>query len=221
MMWVKGWIGLFSMLIIWGVATAYDFEYNAGNIEGDQSSTGISYTLSVSKGDLGTAYDFDTRSGVTSGNPSGMNISVSSDGATGTKIYTNDSLPVENFTISMNGKLIPPSGGEGSQPTWGASGNARAPYTIKSNQNDGAKEIVVPAGTSVTYTAYEGTSSKASNWTVNGQTKNNESSIIFNRNWWNVPGWFSAPMGTPDPGIYNITAVPTDNASISDAGKRL
>ncbi|MBN2643058.1 MAG: hypothetical protein JXR78_15505, partial [Victivallales bacterium] len=135
------------------------------------------------------------------------------------KEYSNDALPTANFTISMNGKLIPPSGGTGPQPTWGASGNAKAPFYIKSNQDGGAKEIVVKAGTSVTYTAYEGTSSKSSNWTVNNQTKNNESSIIFSRSWWDVPGWFSASMGTPDPGIYNITASPTDNNAKSDSGK--
>ena len=151
----------------------------------------------ISKEDLGTSYDFDTKEGVTSGSPTGIDINVSSGGATGTKAYPNDSLPTANFTISMNGKLIPPSGGSGTQPTWGASGNAKTPFYIKSNQDNGAKDITVAAGTSVTYTAYEGTNSKASNWTVNGQTKNNESSIIFSRNWWDVPGWFSASMGYP------------------------
>ena len=212
------------VVVVWlmtlGTLAAYDFEYDAGNIEGSKTSTGITYTLSVSKGNLGTSYDFDTRAGVTSGSPSGIDIDVTQNGATGTVIYANNSLPSSNFTISMNGKLIPPSGGSGGrQPTWCASGEAKAPFHIKSNQNDGAKEIVVPAGTSVTYTAYEGTSSKASNWTVNGQTQNNESSIIFNRSWWDVPGWFSASMGTPDPGIYNISAVPTDRPGVSDSGK--
>ena len=211
------------VVVVWlmtlGTLAAYDFEYDAGNIEGSKTSTGITYTLSVSKGNLGTSYDFDTRAGVTSGSPSGIDIDVTQNGATGTVIYANNSLPSSNFTISMNGKLIPPSGGSGGrQPTWCASGEAKAPFHIKSNQNDGAKEIVVPAGTSVTYTAYEGTSSKASNWTVNNQTKNNESSIIFNRNWWDVPGWFSASMGTPDPGIYNISASPTDRPGVSDSG---
>ena len=211
------------VVVVWlmtlGTLAAYDFEYDAGNIEGSKTSTGITYTLSVSKGNLGTSYDFDTRAGVTSGSPSEIDIDVTQNGATGTVIYANNSLPSSNFTISMNGKLIPPSGGSGGrQPTWGASGEAKAPFHIKSNQNDGAKEIVVPAGTSVTYTAYEGTSSKASNWTVNGQTKNNESSIIFNRSWWDVPGWFSASMGTPDPGIYNISARPTDRPGVSDSG---
>ena len=211
------------VVVVWlmtlGTLAAYDFEYDAGNIEGSKTSTGITYTLSVSKGNLGTSYDFDTRAGVTSGSPSGIDIDVTQNGATGTVIYANNSLPSSNFTISMNGKLIPPSGGSGGrQPTWCASGEAKAPFHIKSNQNDGAKEIVVPAGTSVTYTAYEGTSSKASNWTVNGQTQNNESSIIFNRSWWDEPGWFSTSMGTPDPGIYNISAVPTDRPGVSDSG---
>ncbi|MDR0933316.1 MAG: hypothetical protein LBM70_09915 [Victivallales bacterium] len=175
--------------------------------------------MNVSKGNLNTSYDFDTADGVTSGGPTGIDISVSSGGATGVVTYALDSIPTSNFTISMNGKLISPAGGDGSQPTWSASGNAKAPFYIKSNQNNGAKEITVSAGTSVTYTAYEDNSSKTSNWTVNSQLKNNESSIIFNRNWWNVPGWFSASMGTPDPGIYNISASPTDNAGKSDSGE--
>lgn len=207
--------------LLWaGTLTAYDFEYDADDIEGEKDSTGITYTLSVSKGDLGTSYDFDTKEGVTSGSPTGIDINVSSGGATGTKAYPNDSLPTANFTISMNGKLIPPGGGGGSgtQPTWGASGNAKAPFYIKSNQEDGEKEIVVPAGTSVTYTAYEGASTKNSNWTVNGQNKNNESSIIFNRSWWYVPGWFSASKETPDPDIYSISASPVDRSNVSDSG---
>ena len=138
-----GIIGVVWLMTL-GTLAAYDFEYDAGNIEGSKTSTGITYTLSVSKGNLGTSYDFDTRAGVTSGSPSGIDIDVTQNGATGTVIYANNSLPSSNFTISMNGKLIPPSGGSGGrQPTWGASGEAKAPFHIKSNQNDGAKEIVV------------------------------------------------------------------------------
>ena len=204
---------------------AYDFEYHAGNINGSYGQNGYSYTLNITKSNLGTTYDFDTRSGVTSGNPSTMSISVSSGCATGTVHYAEDTPPTANFTMSMHGLLIPPPSGGGEtevrQPSWYGDGNAIVPYRIKSNQNNGAKEIVVPAGTSVTYTAYEGTSPKASNWTVNGETKNNESSIIFNRSWWDVPGWFSASMGTPNPGTYDITAKPTDNAEVSDSGKMI
>ena len=138
-----GIIGVVWLMTL-GTLAAYDFEYDAGNIEGSKTSTGITYTLSVSKGNLGTSYDFDTRAGVTSGSPSGIDIDVTQNGATGTVIYANNSLPSSNFSISMNGKLIPPSGGSGGrQPTWCASGEAKAPFHIKSNQNDGAKEIVV------------------------------------------------------------------------------
>ena len=198
--------------------SAYDFVYHAGNITGSHGQNGYSYTLSVTKGNLGTSYNFDTRSGVTSGSPSNMNISVTSASATGVVHYAENAPPAGNFTISMSGLLIPPEGEtDGSQPSWFGDGNAIAPYRISSNQDGGAKDIVVPAGASVTYTAYEGNSTKASNWTVNGQTKNNESSIIFNRNWWDVPGWFSA-LGTPDPGMYNISARPPDRPGVSDSG---
>ena len=206
-------------LVSGGGLHAYDFEYDAGDIEGTVTASGVTYTLSVSRGDLGTSCDFDTTQGATSGGPGNIDIKVSPGGATGVIEYGLDAMPTANFAITMNGLLIPPSGGEGSQPTWGASGNAKVPFYIKSDQEGGAKVITVKAGTSVTYTAYEGDSSKNSSWTVNGQTKNNESSIIFNRNWWNVPGWFSASMGTPDPGVYNISASPTDGANKSDSGK--
>ena len=128
-------IGLLAGLLSMWTASAYDFTYDAGDIEGSESLTGITYTLNVSKGNLGTSYDFDTKDGVTSGSPSGIDISVNSGGATGTMEYANDSLPTSNFTISMNGKLIPPSGGEGSQPTWGASGNAQAPFFLTSDSS--------------------------------------------------------------------------------------
>lgn len=56
-------LSLFVGLLWAGTLTAYDFEYDAGDIEGEKDSTGITYTLSVSKGDLGTSYDFDTKKG--------------------------------------------------------------------------------------------------------------------------------------------------------------
>ena len=78
-----GIIGVVVWLMTLGTLAAYDFEYDAGNIEGSKTSTGITYTLSVSKGNLGTSYDFDTRAGVTSGSPSGIDIDVTQNGATG------------------------------------------------------------------------------------------------------------------------------------------
>lgn len=137
---------LIEVMFIWTVS-AYDFTYDAGDIEGSKSSTGITYTLNVSKGNLETAYDFDTKAGVTSGAPAGIDIRVSSGGASGTMEYANDSLPASNFSISMNGKLIPPSGGSGSQPTWGASGNAKAPFFLTS---DSSKTIWIGDQTSFT-----------------------------------------------------------------------
>ena len=150
-------IGLLVGLSTIGVALAYDFEYDAGDIKGSKTSTGITYTLSVSKGNLGTSYDFDTKEGVTSGSPSGIDISVSSGGATGTMEYSNDSLPTSNFTISMNGKLIPPSGGSGSQPTWGASGSAKAPLRVTPIEDGGLAK---------TFYAYAGSTPVGANWTI-------------------------------------------------------
>lgn len=214
----------FASIQLAAALSAYDYQYDAGTIEGTLTSSSISYTLSVDKAKLGTTLDFDTTPGVTTGMPAGISIQVTSGGATGVKTFPAASPPAANFTISMNGKLIPVQGGQGGggvseQPTWSAYGTATVPYHIRSDQDGGAKEISVPAGTSVTYTAFDGSGRKSSNWNVNGQTKNNESSIIFSRSWWDVPGWFSASMGTPDPGVYNITARPADNPAKSDSGK--
>lgn len=213
-------IGLLIGLSTLSTAVAYDFEYDAGDIEGSKTSTGITYTLSVSKGNLGTSYDFDTKEGVTSGSPSGIEISVSSGEAACTKEYLNDALPTSNFTISMNGKLIPPNGGSGdSQPTWGASGNAKAPFYIKSNQDGGAKNIVVPHGTNVKYSAYQGTSLQVSNWTVTGFPAKEADEIRFNKSFW-VSLWpWSAPnVIDPEPGLYTISATAKSPATGSDNG---
>ncbi|MFA6354018.1 MAG: hypothetical protein WCW93_03750 [Candidatus Paceibacterota bacterium] len=172
---------------------------------------GIRYTFSVSPPGV---YSFDTGYGTCSPGT----ISVTSGTATGIAEYDNNSLPSADVSMAMSGKLIASGPGGGTQPTWDANATLKAPFNIRSNYDNGAKVITVPAGTNVTYSAYEGSSSKNSNWTVNGNTKNNESSIIFSRSWWDVSGWFSEGMGTPDPGVYNITASPTDDANISDSG---
>ncbi len=136
--------------------------------------------------------------------------------ATATK--TAGALP-DSFNFVFSGYFRPDGDAEGgSDLPWDVEVGTKF-YYIKSNQENGEKEIIVPAGTSVTYTAYEGANTKSSNWTVNGQSKNNESSIIFNRSWWDVPGWFSESMGTPDPGIYNISATQADDNNKSDHGE--
>lgn len=211
---------LFVGLLWAGTLTAYDFEYDAGDIEGEKDSTGITYTLSVSKGDLGTSYDFDTKEGVTSGSPTGIDINVSSGGATGTKAYPNDFLPTANFTISMNGKLVPPSGGSGTQPTWGARGNAKAPFHIKSDQNGGEKDIVVPHGTSVKYSAYQGTSLQNSTWSVTGFPSKEAEEIRFNKSFWlSLWPWSAPNIINPEPGVYNISATSKDPAGGSDSAQ--
>ena len=147
---------LAGLLSMWTIA-AYEFTYDAGDIKGSKSSTGITYTLNVSKSNLGTSYNFDTKADVTSGSPPGIDINVSSGGATGTIEYTNDSLPTSNFPISMNGKLIPPSGGDGSQPTWGASGNAKTPLVVTPKEDGGLTK---------TFYAYTGSTPVYANWSI-------------------------------------------------------
>ena len=91
-------------------------------------------------------------------------------------------------------------------------------YYIKSNIDGGAKDIVVKAGDSVTYTAYKNGGTCSSDWAVNGEARNNTSSIIFNRSWWNVPAWFIPSMDTPKPGVYCIHAHDVQHTSLEDSG---
>ena len=91
-------------------------------------------------------------------------------------------------------------------------------YYIMSNIDGGAKDIAVKSGASVTYTAYKNGRQCPSDWAVNGTTKDDTSSIIFNRSWWDVPAWFIPSMDTPKPGVYNIHAHDMDYTILADSG---
>ena len=92
-------------------------------------------------------------------------------------------------------------------------------YYISSDRDGGPKDIVVEAGASVTYTAHKNGSLCDSDWTVNGETETDTSSIVFNRNWWDVPGWFIPSINAPKPAIYNINAHAFDSRFLRDDGK--
>ena len=196
---------------------AYDYTCDKGIITGTKSSTGISYTLGVTISDLGAgSCTFDTTAGVTGGAPAGINISVSSSSASGTIEYGNDALPTSNFTISMNGKLIPPSGGSGgTQPTWGASGQARAPFYLT------PIDTVVTSGTDVTISAHGAPTE--STWSINSSTwhdSNNiakkESAVTLGSSLWTDMGWNPSPVppgfDPPTAGTYTITATTTESS---------
>jgi len=219
--WVISLI-LFALML--SSSSYAQYSYNAGDIKGSGNSTGgITYTLGVSTGQLtpSTSYPFDTTKGVTSGSPSTISISVSSGSASGTVEFSKyKDLPTSDFTISMNGKLVPPPNGSGSQPTWSAQGNAKAPYFIKSDKSNDSRDIMVKSGDSFTYTAYEG-GPKSSNWTVSVSgkttaTKNDSTSISMGSAWWDLFNW-AYDFTPPDPGVYNIGAVATDKSG-SDSG---
>ena len=95
-------------------------------------------------------------------------------------------------------------------------------YCIKSNIDGGAKNIVVPTGVSVIYTAYRNGERCSSDWTVSGhdrtETKRNTSQIVFNRSGWNVPEWFVPAFETPKAGVYMIEAEDVQHAPLKDSG---
>jgi hypothetical protein len=202
------------------------FEYNgtAGSLNG--------YTLNPGGAPDGFSYVADK----TTASAGGLNVSVQGDEETGSggvkKLKLNsaasatawiaaDTSPVA-FTISMSGELTNP--GEGENPvSWSASAGTKFFWIAASGYDQ--KEISVPAGTSLTYTAYEGDSGKNSNWTVSragesSQTKSNTSNITFSRSFWgNITAWFTSNQSvtTPVPGVYYISASPTDNNNRSDS----
>ena len=94
-------------------------------------------------------------------------------------------------------------------------------YYIASDRDGGLKDIVVEAGANVTYTAHKNGSLCVSDWTVNGETKNDTSRIVFNRNWWDVPSWFVPSMDTPKPGVYNINAHDVQHTVLDDSGSMM
>ncbi len=111
-----------------------------------------------------------------------------------------DASPV-SFTISMSGELTK-SGSGGGKVTWNAWAGTNF-FWIE------PFECVIPEGQSASFTAKENGSSKQSKWTIDGVApKNNPltSSIIFNRSWWDVAGWFDTGADTPKPGDYTIEA---------------
>jgi hypothetical protein len=105
----------------------------------------------------------------------------------------------------------------------GSGGIAFHNYYIKSNYDDGAKEIVVPAGAPTTYTAHKNGNYCPSNWTVTVSegtaTKSNTARIIFNRNWWDVPAWYVPAFDTPKAGVCTIKAHDVSHPILKDEGK--
>ena len=99
-------------------------------------------------------------------------------------------------------------------------------YYIKSNssENKNSKNIIVPVGETVTYTAHKNGNSCTSNWTVTGpgnfkKEDNGKSSIMFNRSWWQVGSWGIPSSGTPLAGVYNIKAVASSFSDLTDSGQ--
>ena len=91
-------------------------------------------------------------------------------------------------------------------------------YFITTNQKDGKKDVTVPFGQNVIYTAQVDGGARKSNWTVNRQTKYQSARIVFNRNWWNVPSWFIPSVDTVKPDRYYVNAYDSDRSLLRDQG---
>lgn len=167
------------------------------------------YTLSASPG--GGYVFIDSETTVSAGEPNGANSTK--------KTITDTNADPESFSLGLYGKMYKPGDGEGSPIDWSASIDSRFFY-IRSNQNDGAKNIVVPHGVSVLYTAYSGSSTQESTWNVTNFPSKDSDSIRFNKSWWLSLWPWSAPNITdPMPGVYSISATSKDPVGGSDSGE--
>lgn len=129
----------------------------------------------------------------------------------------------EGFTVNLGGEIEVSGEGSGSPPKWEAKLESKFFWLEATGYN--GKDIVVPEGTAVQYVAKENGSGKKSNWTVSkaggsSESKSDAASIMFNRSFWgNIAAWFTSDQAitTPVPGVYTISAVPSDNTSFSPA----
>ncbi|MCK4983619.1 MAG: hypothetical protein KAS17_11885 [Victivallaceae bacterium] len=172
------------------------------------------YTLSASPSN---GYQFITQhTSVSSGTTLESNTTG---GASSKKTFTNSGDGKTGFSMSLSGMMGKPGGTGGSAVSWSVTAGTEFFY-IKSNQDGGAKTIFVPAGASVTYAAYENSSSKSSDWTITGAhsgSADDETSIGFGLSWWQFWNWGTPDITPPTPGAYTISASPTDGND-SDSG---
>ena len=91
-------------------------------------------------------------------------------------------------------------------------------YFIGISQKGGSSDVVVPVGENVIYAARKDDSNCESDWLVNGESKNKTSSIVFNRNWWNVPSWFIPSLDCVKPNYYYVDAHDSKNSVLRDSG---
>lgn len=167
------------------------------------------YTLSASPGGPYVFIDSETK--ISAGEPNGTNCTK--------KTITNTNTTPESFSLGLYGKMYKPGNNEGSPIGWSASINSKFFYIV-SNQNNGAKNIIVPHGTSVLYTAYSDNSTQESTWDVTGFPSKDSDSIYFNKSWWlDLWPWAAPNISNPVPGIYDIKATSKDSAGGSDSGE--
>lgn len=91
-------------------------------------------------------------------------------------------------------------------------------YFIRTNQHGEDRDVLVPVGENVIYSARKNGWSCVSDWDVNGVSRDGTSDIVFNRNWWNIPSWFIPSVDGVRPDFYQIRAHETGNQTLRDLG---
>ena len=82
-------------------------------------------------------------------------------------------------------------------------------YCIMSDQEDGAKNIVVPVGTKIVFTAFKNGAKCLSDWIIEGlghtETIGPRSEIDFVKSMFIIPEWYTRPFSDLKAGFYRIT----------------
>lgn len=118
-----------------------------------------------------------------------------------------------SFTISMSGELTK-SGDGGGPVTWSASADTKFFY-IKNNKTSDSKDAIVLVGDGITYTAYERSSAKSSNWIVKRGSspieKAGSTNFILPDHASHVSSWLIPGTSAVREGRYDFEAKNPDN----------
>jgi len=111
--------------------------------------------------------------------------------------WDEDVLPLPEFPVNLSpGGKVPYAVKNGEDKRRGAV--FLHAYHIKSDKDNEAKDIIVPIGTTVTYTARRNNADRESAWEVEAHDKSWSKKIppkiVFNREAFDVPAWFLASM---------------------------
>ena len=202
---------------LWGAGLSANGNGANATVDGDKPNVSSSsekvyftdwgsdtYSLTAQPGDGYVFIDEDTT--ITAGEPDGASGESEEDArkkAKAKKTIDDPKGVPENFSLGLSGRMYKPGDGEGNAISWSAQIETKF-FHISSSQ--GTTDAIIVVGDSISYTAYEGNSSVASNWKItrsNGGGLVDKSGITsfnfsddVNVTSWKVPGTTSLDGNT-------------------------